>query len=54
MSVKILTYGGIVQAINVPSRYGREADVVLGFKTLQDYVTEDSPPVTATRRPLLR
>ncbi len=51
MSVKILTYGGIVQAINVPSRYGSEADVVLGFKTLQDYVTEDSPPVTANGGP---
>ncbi len=51
MSVKILTYGGIVQAINVPSRYGSKADVVLGFKTLQDYVTEDSPPVTANGGP---
>ncbi len=51
MSVKILTFGGIVQAINVPSRYGSEADVVLGFKTLQDYVTEDSPPVTANGGP---
>ena len=34
MSVQILTYGGIVQAINVPDRYGQSADVVLGFKTL--------------------
>ena len=51
MSVKILTFGGIVQAINVPSRYGSGADVVLGFKTLQDYVTEDSPPVTANGGP---
>ncbi len=51
MSVKILTYGGIVQAINVPSRYGSKTDVVLGFKTLQDYVTEDSPPVTANGGP---
>ena len=51
MSVQILTYGGIVQAINVPDRHGHTTDVVLGFKTLQDYVTEDSPPVTANGGP---
>jgi aldose 1-epimerase len=51
MSVKILTFGGILQEINVPSRSGREADVILGFKTLNDYVTEDSPPVTANGGP---
>jgi aldose 1-epimerase len=51
MSVKILTYGGDLQEINVPSRHGTEADVILGFKTLQDYVTEDSPPVTANGGP---
>jgi aldose 1-epimerase len=47
MSVQILTYGGIVQDINVPDKRGRSADVVLGFPTLQDYVTKDSPPVTS-------
>ena len=31
MKVQILTYGGIVQDIWVPSRSGRAADVVLGF-----------------------
>jgi len=51
MSVQILTYGGIVQSINVPDRRGRIDDVVLGFSTLQDYVTEDSPPVTANGGP---
>jgi aldose 1-epimerase len=51
MSVKILTYGGDLQEINVPGRNGREADVILGFKTLQDYVTEASPPVTANGGP---
>jgi aldose 1-epimerase len=49
--VKILTYGGIVQSIDTPSRRGREADVVLGFKTLQDYVNFDSPPVIANGGP---
>jgi aldose 1-epimerase len=51
MSVKILTYGGILQEINVPASNGSLADVILGFKTLQDYVTYDSPPVTANGGP---
>jgi aldose 1-epimerase len=51
MSVDILTFGGIIQQINVPGRSGHAADVVLGFKTLQDYVTYDSPPVTANGGP---
>jgi aldose 1-epimerase len=51
MSVDILTFGGIVQEINVPDRFGHVSDVVLGFSTLQDYVTEDSPPVTANGGP---
>jgi aldose 1-epimerase len=51
LSVDLLSYGGITQAINVPGRNGRPADVVLGFKTLQDYVTNDSPPVTANGGP---
>ena len=51
MSVQILTYGGIIQAIWVPGRNGQAADVVLGFKTLQDYVNYVSPPVTANGGP---
>ena len=51
MSVKILTYGGILQQINVPGKNGQQADVILGFKTLSDYVTYDSPPVTANGGP---
>jgi aldose 1-epimerase len=50
MSVDILTYGGIIQQINVPGKDGTK-DVVLGFSTLQDYVTYDSPPVTANGGP---
>ncbi|MCW2908758.1 MAG: Aldose 1-epimerase [Actinomycetia bacterium] len=49
--VKILTFGGIVQSVTTPSRRGAEADVVLGFKTLQDYVKFDSPPVIANGGP---
>ena len=48
MKVQILTYGGTVQTIWVPDRRGHEADVVLGFKTLADYVKFDSPPVAPT------
>jgi aldose 1-epimerase len=48
MRVQILTYGGIVQDIWVPDRNGQRADVVLGFKTLADYVKFDSPPVAPT------
>jgi aldose 1-epimerase len=51
MSVQILTYGAITQDIWVPGRDGRRADVILGFKTLQDYVSYDSPPVTANGGP---
>ena len=51
MRVAILSYGGIVQSITVPSRSGRPTDVVLGFRTLHDYVTKDSPPVTANGGP---
>ena len=51
MRVDLLTYGAITQAIDVPGANGQIADVVLGFKTLQDYVTYVSPPVTANGGP---
>jgi aldose 1-epimerase len=51
MQVRVLSFGGIVQSIVVPGRNGQKADVTLGFKTLQDYVTYDSPPVTANGGP---
>jgi aldose 1-epimerase len=51
MQVNLLTFGAIQQSIWVPGRNGKLADVILGFKTLQDYVTEDSPPVTANGGP---
>jgi aldose 1-epimerase len=51
MRVRVLSFGGIIQSVDVPSRHGREADVVLGFKTLADYVKFDSPPVTANGGP---
>src|SRR5689334_7697397 len=37
MSVSILTYGGIVQAVNVPDRRGQQANVALNFATIASY-----------------
>lgn len=51
MTVKLLSYGGITQAIDVPGKNGQMADVVLGFATLKDYVNYDSPPVTVNGGP---
>jgi aldose 1-epimerase len=51
MRIRLLSYGAITQSIDVPGRNGQEADVILGFKTLQDYVTYASPPVTANGGP---
>jgi aldose 1-epimerase len=51
MQVRILSYGGTIQSITVPSRSGRPTDVVLGFRTLKEYVAQDSPPVTANGGP---
>jgi aldose 1-epimerase len=36
--VRILTYGGILQSIELPDRRGRVANVALGFDNLADYV----------------
>jgi aldose 1-epimerase len=40
MTVKILTYGGIIQELDVPDRHGNEADVTLGFKDLAGYTSD--------------
>jgi len=38
MHVRILTYGGILQSIDVPDRAGHLANISLGFATLDQYV----------------
>jgi len=38
--VRILTYGGIIQSIEVPDRHGHRANVALGFDNLDDYVAK--------------
>ena len=44
MQVRIITYGATTQSIVVPGRTGKLANIALGFRTLNDYVTKDSPP----------
>ncbi|KOU61268.1 aldose epimerase [Streptomyces sp. MMG1533] len=41
--VRILSYGGIVQSVEVPDREGQAADVVLGFPELDGYLTNPEP-----------
>src|SRR5579885_1186824 len=43
LTVRILTYGGIVQSVQVPDEHGRPVDLALGFATLDDYVAHNSP-----------
>jgi aldose 1-epimerase len=43
MTVRVLTYGGIVQSIEVPDRDGRQANVALGFAGLDAYVAGNRP-----------
>jgi aldose 1-epimerase len=43
LTVRILTYGGIVQSVQVPDEHGRPVDVALGFATLDDYIAHNSP-----------
>lgn len=47
MRVRLLTYGGIIQSVEVPDRAGQLANVALGFAGLSDYV-EHSPFFGAT------
>ncbi|WOX09417.1 aldose epimerase family protein [Streptomyces sp. N50] len=41
--VRVLSYGGIVQSVEVPDRAGQVADVVLGFADLDGYVAHPEP-----------
>ncbi len=40
-TAKILNYGGRLQSLNIPDSNGKVIDVVLGFDTLEGYLTED-------------
>ena len=52
MKVTITNYGGVVQSIWVPDRYGNQRNVALGFPTLQDYVNDFTQGATGTPWPL--
>ncbi|MFI6402875.1 aldose epimerase family protein [Streptomyces sp. NPDC050548] len=41
--VRVLSYGGIVQSVEVPDRAGHTADVVLGFADLDGYLAHPEP-----------
>ncbi len=41
LEVSFCTYGGIITAIKTPDKQGDLADVVLGFDTLEDYVSKN-------------
>ncbi|MFF1527984.1 aldose epimerase family protein [Cellulomonas sp. NPDC058312] len=43
MTVRILTYGGIIQSLDVPDRRNNPVDVVLGFSDLQGYIDNNNP-----------
>lgn len=45
--VRMLTYGATIQSIEVPDRWGRLADVILGLPTIETYQSE-SPYFGAT------
>jgi aldose 1-epimerase len=45
--VRVLTYGGIVQSVEIPDRDGRAGNVVLGFADLDGYVDHPEPYVGA-------
>lgn len=41
--VRILSYGGIIQSLDVPDRKGRKTNVALGFDNVADYVKNSGP-----------
>jgi len=51
VTADILNYGGITQSVTMPDKNGKLADVLLGFKTLNDYVAKASPPPPAAGGP---
>ena len=44
VTVRILTYGGIVQSLEAPDRTGKQADIVQGFDGLDGYVKTGNKP----------
>ncbi|HEY3391055.1 MAG TPA: aldose epimerase family protein [Prolixibacteraceae bacterium] len=40
IKIKITNYGGIVTSIETPDKNGNKANIALGFKSLEDYLTD--------------
>ncbi len=41
ITMKVMTYGGIITELHVPDRQGKTSDVVLGFDTLEAYLARN-------------
>jgi aldose 1-epimerase len=41
LTVRVLDYGGVIQSVEAPDRFGRSADVVLGHPDLDGYVANN-------------
>jgi aldose 1-epimerase len=44
MTVRIATFGGVVQSVLVPDRFGSSRNVALGFPSLEPYVANQASP----------
>jgi aldose 1-epimerase len=43
MEVRAIEFGAIIVSLTAPDRSGRSADIVLGYDTLADYVSKNTP-----------
>jgi len=43
MTMKVLTFGGVIQKLRVPDRNGHFRNVVLGFNSVADYASDADP-----------
>jgi aldose 1-epimerase len=43
MTVRVLTFGGVIQTLEVPDAHGEVDNVVLGFPDVAGYASEDDP-----------
>lgn len=48
VSVQVITYGGYITSIKVPDAKGNIEDIVIGFKTFEEYLQEDNRYFGAT------
>jgi aldose 1-epimerase len=46
--VAVLTFGGIIESLHFPDRLGERRNIVLGFKTLEDYARYNPARTAAT------